>query len=110
MLDAHGDFIYRLEEDRPLLVLDALITAPSPSLPSSIFRKLATLFIYHLLSADSSSKPRARAFLLSIRQRHPRTFENAVQIVVEDDEALKEDAERLIVELSVVSSRPSVSD
>lgn len=40
---------------------------------------------------------------MSIRQRHPHTFESAVQSVVEDDEELKQDIERLVLELAVVS-------
>lgn len=40
---------------------------------------------------------------MSTRQRHPHTLESAVQSVVEDDEELKEDVERLVVELAVVS-------
>lgn len=76
-----------------------------------MLRQLTTLLIHELLSDDSPSlKSRARAFLLSLRQRHPSAFEGAVQNVIEDDEALKDDIERLIVELSVVSFHSSTSN
>lgn len=104
LFGAHNNYLNRLEEERPLLFLGTLVTASSPSAPSSVLRQLTTLLIHESLSdASSSLKSRARAFLLSLRQRHPSAFESAVQNVIEDDEAVKDDIERLLVELSVVS-------
>lgn len=105
MVHVHASVLFlhaiRLEDEKALSLLEAIISVPN--LPALVINQSASMLL--AVSATNKITPAstsARRLLSIIQQRHPLTLQEAAQLLIEQDETLREAVEQLILSLSVV--------
>lgn len=96
--------ILRLKRDNTVSLLDAILSAPS--IPAVVVQRTAIILVNSAISSEASAlvATSARRLLTVIQQRYPTILEEAVGEVCQQNEALRESAEQLIISLSIVSA------
>lgn len=93
--------LIRLGDENALSLLEDLLTAPQ--VPTIVIRRSANMLIRCAISEEAlPDATSARRLLSIIKQRHPTAFNEAADVLREEDADVEASVEQLIISLSVV--------
>ncbi|KAF8064012.1 hypothetical protein FPV67DRAFT_198389 [Lyophyllum atratum] len=92
--------IKRLDDDRAVSLLESIVS--TPRVPQVVVLRSALQLARSIITADASPPPTsARRLLAIIQQRHPATFQQAMDAVSEEENVEQENVDQLRISLTV---------